>query len=64
MDTISRKIARFALDLKYRDLPDDVVYEAKRFLFDSIFDYCLLKYMYFGCNPLPNKLLLQIFLTP
>ncbi len=36
MDTISRKIARFALDLKYRDLPDDVVYEAKRFLFDSI----------------------------
>ena len=36
MDTISRKIARFALNLKYEDLPEEVVYQVKRYLFDSI----------------------------
>ena len=36
MYTISRKIARFALDLRYEDLPREVVYQVKRFLFDSI----------------------------
>ena len=34
--TISRKLARFALDLTYEDLPEEVVYQVKRFLFDSI----------------------------
>jgi len=36
MDTISRKIARFALNLKYEDLPEEVIYEVKRYIFDSI----------------------------
>ncbi len=36
MDTISRKITRFALNLKYEDLPEEVVYQVKRYLFDSI----------------------------
>jgi 2-methylcitrate dehydratase len=36
MDSIARKIARFAIDLKYSDLSDEVVYQTKRFLFDSI----------------------------
>ncbi|MCK4296222.1 MAG: MmgE/PrpD family protein [Candidatus Marinimicrobia bacterium] len=36
MDTISRKIARFAINLKYEDLPEEVVYQVKRYLFDSI----------------------------
>lgn len=36
MDSISRKIARFSLALKYHDLPDDVVHEAKRYLYDSV----------------------------
>lgn len=34
--TISRKIAQFAIDLKYEALSDDVVNEVKRYLFDSI----------------------------
>ncbi|NOZ08243.1 MAG: MmgE/PrpD family protein [FCB group bacterium] len=33
---ISRQIARFALGLKYEDLPPEVVHEVKRFLYDSI----------------------------
>lgn len=36
MYTISRKIAQFALDLRYEDLPREVIYQVKRFLFDSI----------------------------
>ncbi|RKY53067.1 MAG: MmgE/PrpD family protein [Candidatus Neomarinimicrobiota bacterium] len=36
MDTISRKIAQFAIDLKYEDLPEEVIYQVKRYLFDSI----------------------------
>lgn len=36
MDTISRKIAKFALSLKYENLPEEVVYQVKRYLFDSI----------------------------
>jgi len=35
-NTISRQIAKFALNLKYEDLPDDVVNEVKRFLYDSV----------------------------
>jgi 2-methylcitrate dehydratase len=34
--TISQKMAEFAIDLKYDDLPNKVVYEVKRFLYDSI----------------------------
>lgn len=33
---ISRQIAEFAVRLKFNDLPDDVVHEVKRFLYDSI----------------------------
>lgn len=36
MDSISRQIAKFSLGLKYEDLPADVVYEVKRFLYDSL----------------------------
>jgi len=35
-ETISRKMARFALDLKYEDLPEEVITEVKRYLLDSI----------------------------
>ncbi len=34
--TISRQISEFAVNLKYKDLPKDVVNEAKRYLYDSI----------------------------
>lgn len=34
--SISRQIARFALDLHYDDLPADVVHEVKRHLYDSL----------------------------
>ena len=34
--TISRQIAEFAVNLKYDDLPDEVVREVKRYLYDSI----------------------------
>ncbi|MEJ2613563.1 MAG: MmgE/PrpD family protein [Ignavibacteriaceae bacterium] len=34
--SISRQIAEFAVNLKYKDLPKEVVYEVKRFLYDSI----------------------------
>ncbi|MCZ6702978.1 MAG: MmgE/PrpD family protein [Ignavibacteria bacterium] len=34
--SISRQIAEFAIKLKYEDLPEEVVYEVKRFLYDSI----------------------------
>jgi len=33
---ISRQIAEFALKLKYEDLPDNVVNEVKRYLYDSV----------------------------
>ena len=36
MSSISRRIAEFAVSLDYSDLPDEVVYQVKRFLFDSI----------------------------
>ncbi|MFQ5650426.1 MAG: MmgE/PrpD family protein [bacterium] len=36
MKSISRQIAEFSLGLKYEDLPDEVVTEVKRFLYDSI----------------------------
>ena len=35
-ETISRKIAKFAINLKYEDIPSNVIYEVKRFLYDSI----------------------------
>lgn len=34
--SLSRQIARFAVGLKYEDLPEDVVLEVKRYLYDSI----------------------------
>ena len=34
--SISRQLARFALGLQYEDLPGEVVYEAKRHLYDTI----------------------------
>lgn len=34
--SISGKIAEYAIGLKYEDLPEKVVYEVKRFLYDSI----------------------------
>ncbi len=34
--TISRQIAEFAIKLKYEDLPEEVVNEVKRYLYDSI----------------------------
>jgi 2-methylcitrate dehydratase len=34
--SISRTIAEFAVNLKYEDLPQEVINEVKRFLFDSI----------------------------
>lgn len=36
MDTISRKWAKFAVGLTFEDLPEDVVHQVKRFLFDSV----------------------------
>lgn len=34
--TISRKMAEFAIKLSYNDLPEEVVHEVKRYLYDSI----------------------------
>ncbi len=34
--SIARTIAEFAVNLKYEDLPSEVVHEAKRYLYDSI----------------------------
>ena len=34
--SISRQISEFAVGLKYEDLPEDVVFAVKRFLYDSI----------------------------
>ncbi len=34
--SISRQIAEFAVNLKYDDLPDNVVHEVKRYLYDSV----------------------------
>jgi 2-methylcitrate dehydratase len=34
--TISQQISEFAVNLKYEDLPDEVITEVKRFLYDSI----------------------------
>jgi len=36
MSTISRKMAEFAVALRYEDLPQEVVHQTKRFLYDSI----------------------------
>lgn len=36
MSSLSGKMARFALDLKYEDIPEVAVWEAKRFLLDSV----------------------------
>lgn len=36
MESISRKMARFALGLKYEDIPADAIKEAKRFMIDSL----------------------------
>jgi len=35
-DVISRKIARFAVNLTYEDLPEEVVSQAKRVIYDSV----------------------------
>lgn len=34
--SISRQIAEFAVGLRYEDLPDNVIHEVKRYLYDSI----------------------------
>ncbi len=34
--SISRQIAEFAVDLKYSDLPKEVIHEVKRYLYDSV----------------------------
>ncbi len=34
--SLSRQIAEFAVGLKYEDLPEDVIFAVKRFLYDSI----------------------------
>ena len=34
--SISRVISEFAVNLKYEDLPEDIIYEVKRYLYDSI----------------------------
>ncbi len=34
--SISRQIAEFAVNLKYKDLPENVVHEVKRYLYDSV----------------------------
>lgn len=34
--SISRTIAEFAVNLQYKDLPQEVIYEVKRYLYDSI----------------------------
>ena len=36
MGSLSRQMAQFALDLKYQDIPDESIWEAKRFLLDSV----------------------------
>ena len=36
MSSISGKMARFVLDLKYQEIPEESIWEAKRFLLDSI----------------------------
>lgn len=36
MESISHKMAKFALSLEYEDIPENVVKEAKRFMLDSI----------------------------
>ena len=36
METISQKWAKFALKLKYKDIPSEALKEAKRFLLDSV----------------------------
>jgi len=36
MPSLSEKMARFALDLQFEDIPPEAVYEAKRFLLDSM----------------------------
>jgi len=36
MKSISRQLSRFALGLKYQNLPEEVTHEVKRFLYDSI----------------------------
>ena len=34
--TLSRQMAEFAVGLQYKDLPSEVIYEAKKYLFDSV----------------------------
>ena len=34
--SISRTISEFAVNLKYNDLPKEVIHEVKRYLYDSI----------------------------
>ncbi len=36
MSSLSRQMAQFAIDLKYQDIPDESIWEAKRFLLDSV----------------------------
>ena len=35
-NTLSRQMAKFAIQLQYKDLPENVVHEVKRYLYDSV----------------------------
>ena len=34
--SVSRQIAEFAVNLQYKDIPENVVHEVKRYLYDSV----------------------------
>ena len=36
MSSLSEQMAKFAIDLQYQDIPDESIWEAKRFLLDSV----------------------------
>ncbi len=36
MESFSRQLARFALGVRYEDLPEEVIHEVKRYLYDSV----------------------------
>jgi len=36
MSSLSGQMAKFAIDLQFQDIPDESIWEAKRFLLDSV----------------------------
>ncbi len=64
--SISRTISEFAVNLKYEEIPPEVIYEAKRYLYDSIGcahgaaktkDVAILKKLYKGMGGKPEATL-------